>query len=189
MWIDLTVSVSRERSEMAMTNEKMTAFGHLGTHFDVMNLVFPLENAKRPGLIFNRAEVAGTGQDLELEAEELSLVEKGDFVIFQTGGVETLAYGSQAYFEHHPQLSVALIEALIARGVSMIGIDAAGIRRGPEHTPMDQHCADHGVFVVENLCNLEAVLKGQKHARCDVYTFPVKFEGLSGLPCRVMAMV
>lgn len=188
MWIDLTVSVSRERSEMAMANEKMTAFGHLGTHFDVMNLVFPLENAKRPGLIFNRIEEAG-GQDLELEADALSLVEKDDFVIFRTGAIETTAYGSQSYFGHHPQLSTALIEDLIARGVSMIGIDAAGIRRGPEHTPMDQYCADHGVFVVENLCNLNAVLKGQKHVRCDIYTFPIKFEGLSGLPCRVMAMV
>lgn len=189
MWIDLTVSVSKERSETAMANEKMTAFGHLGTHFDVMNLVFPLENAKRSGLIFNKVEEAKTGQDLELEAEALSLVEKGDFVIVRTGAVEALNYGSQAYFGQHPQLSVPLIEALIARGAAMIGIDAAGIRRGAEHTPMDQHCADRGVFVVENLCNLEAVLKGQKHVRCDIYTFPIKFEGLSGLPCRVMAKV
>ncbi|MDK9711011.1 cyclase family protein [Acidaminobacter sp.] len=189
MWIDLTVSISRERSETAMANEKMTAFGHLGTHFDVMNLVFPLENAKRSGLIFNRVEEAKGGQDLDLEADELSLIEEGDFVIFRTGAIEIMAYGSQAYFGHHPQLSVPLIEALIARGVAMIGIDAAGIRRGSEHTPMDQHCADSSVFVVENLCNLDAVLKGQKHVRCDIYTFPIKFEGLSGLPCRVMAMV
>lgn len=189
MWIDLTVSVSRERSETAMANEKMTAFGHLGTHFDVMNLVFPLENAKRSGLIFNRVKEAMGGQDLELEEDKLSLVEEGDFVIFRTGAIETMAYGSQAYFGHHPQLSVALIEALISRGAAMIGIDAAGIRRGPEHTPMDQYCADHGVFVVENLCSLNAVLKGQKHMRCDIYTFPIKFEGLSGLPCRVMALV
>lgn len=189
MWIDLTVSVSRERSETAMANEKMTAFGHLGTHFDVMNLVFPLENAKRSGLFFNKAEEALSGQDIELEADELSLVERGDFVIFRTGAVETMAYGSQSYFGHHPQLSVPLIDVLIDRGVAMIGIDAAGIRRGPEHTPMDQYCADHGVFVVENLCNLDAVLKSKRLVRCDVYTFPVKFEGLSGLPCRVMAMV
>jgi len=189
MWIDLTVSVSESVSTKAMANEKMTAFGHLGTHFDVMNLVFPLENAKRSGLIFNVAEEAQSGQDLELDEAALSLVESGDFVIFRTGTIENTLYGSQDYFGHHPQLSLSLIEALISRRVAMIGIDAAGIRRGAEHTPMDQHCADRGVFVVENLCNLDAVLKGQLHARCEIFTFPIKFEGLSGLPCRVMAQI
>lgn len=188
MWTDLTVSVSKEVSEKAMSIEKMTAFGHLGTHFDVMNLVFPLEFVKRSGLMFDVTEYVQRGQDIELSGEALSLVEAGDFVIFKTGAIETMAYGSQAYFGEHPQLTVALIEALIAKGTAMIGIDAAGIRRGSEHTPMDQHCADRGVFVVENLCNLSAVLKAKNHVRCDVYTFPIKFEGLSGLPCRVMAM-
>jgi kynurenine formamidase len=54
---------------------------------------------------------------------------------------------------------------------------------------MDQHCADHGVFVVENLCQLGALLQGQKYGRFEIFTFPVKFEGMSGLPCRVMALV
>ena len=42
--------------------------------------------------------------------------------------------------------------------ISMIGVDFAGIRRGKEHTPKDQYCADRGVFVVENLCGLSRLL-------------------------------
>ncbi|SCZ78291.1 cyclase family protein [Acidaminobacter hydrogenoformans] len=189
MWIDLTVAVTPELSEKARANEKMTAFGHLGTHFDVMNLTFPLENARRSGLVLDVTEVAFTGQEVSLSAEALNLVQEGDFVIFRTGRIENVAYGSEAYFGIHPQLEHSLIDALIEKKVAMIGIDAAGIRRGSEHTPMDQYCADRGVFVVENLCNLGALLQGQKHARFEIFTFPIKFEGMSGLPCRVMALV
>lgn len=189
MWIDLTVTVTPELSEKARANEKMTAFGHLGTHFDVMNLTFPLENARRSGLVLNVTEAALAGPDIALSPETLDLVQEGDFVIFRTGRIEDVAYGSEAYFGTHPQLEHSLIDALIKKKVAMIGIDAAGIRRGCAHTPMDQYCADRGVFVVENLCNLEALLQDQKHGRFEIFTFPIKFEGMSGLPCRVMAWV
>ena len=189
LWIDLTMRVSAEMTANAMANEKLASFGHLGTHFDVMNLEFPLDFARRSALIVAVEDAAKSGMDIELDSKRLALVQKGDFVIFRTGVSQRVPYGTPGYFTEHPQLSVSLIEALIRRKVAMIGIDAAGIRRGAAHTPMDQYCAERGIFVVENLANLEAVLKEQSCARCDVYTFPVKFEGLSGLPCRVMAEV
>lgn len=130
MLIDLSILVTRFRSKEALDNEKIAAFGHMETHFDVMDKEFPLEYLRRDGIVF---------------------------------------------------------EALLDRGVSIIGIDFAGMRRGPEHTPKDQYCADRGVFVVENLCNLDAVLRGRPSASCVMHTYPIKFAGLSGLPCRVAA--
>jgi kynurenine formamidase len=50
---------------------------------------------------------------------------------------------------------------------------------------MDQHCADHDVFIVENLCHLGDVLQGRPFARCHVHTYPMNFTGMTGLPCRV----
>lgn len=188
MWIDLTVTVTSDLAEKARANEKMTAFGHLGTHFDVMNLTFPLDNAKRRGLVFDVKPAAMAGQDITLDSLMLDLVCEGDFVIFYTGMIEEIPYGSDAYFRNHPQLAISLIDTLIEKKVAMIGIDAAGIRRGSAHTPMDQYCAERGVFVVENLCQLGALLQGQKYGRYDIFTFPIKFEGMSGLPCRVMAL-
>ena len=58
-----------------------------------------------------------------------------------------------------------------------------------EHTPTDQICADRGTFIVENVCNLAAVLDGQKSAHFTAGTYPVNFVGMTGLPCRVVARV
>ncbi|MCE1198292.1 MAG: hypothetical protein LWW85_04930, partial [Marinilabiliales bacterium] len=70
--------------------------------------------------------------------------------------------------------------------VSIIGLDFAGVRRGKEHGRADQLCADQGVFIVENLCNLEFILKGAPHAFFTAHTYPIALEGASGLPCRVV---
>ena len=69
--------------------------------------------------------------------------------------------------------------------VSIIGVDFAGVRRGAEHTPKDQYCVDRGVFIIENLCNLDKILRGKNQEIFTVNTYPVNFEGMSGLPCRV----
>ena len=41
MLVDLSVKVSKTASGNALDNEKMASFGHLGTHFDVMNKEIP----------------------------------------------------------------------------------------------------------------------------------------------------
>ena len=107
------------------------------------------------------------------------------FVAFCSGFIEKETYGTKKYFKEHPQLSHELIEALIDKKISIIGIDFAGIRRGKEHTPADQLCADNDVFVVENLCNLKKIIVVNEYfvAR----TYPISFTGMSGLPCRVVA--
>lgn len=47
-------------------------------------------------------------------------------------------------------------------------------------TPKDQYCADRGVFIVENLCNLESVVKHGGHfTAC---TYPMHFAEMAGLP-------
>lgn len=57
------------------------------------------------------------------------------------------------------------------------------MRNGSEHTAADQFCADRGVFVVENMVNLKAIIGKE----ATIYTFPLNFAGLTGLPCRVLA--
>ena len=93
------------------------------------------------------------------------------------------------YFKNHPQLSYELIEELLKKQISIIGIDFSGIRNGNEHIPADQKCADNGAFVIENLCNLHKVLNDKKSAGFIANTYPVNFQGMSGLPCRVVAKI
>jgi len=80
-----------------------------------------------------------------------------------------------------------LLDLTLRVDASITGIDAAGLRRGDEHTPVDQRCVDRGVFVVENIANLESLNNSADANRFTVYTAPVNFRGMTGLPCRVIA--
>ena len=159
--------------------------GHLGTHFDVMDKEFPLEYTRRKAVIFDVSNIRG--RDIALADIDLEKVERDMFVAFHTGFMGEVEYGTQQYFKEHPQLGKELIEALLNKCVSIIGVDCAGIRRGAEHVPTDQRCAQHGVFVVENLCDLNTLLS--VNTPITIRTYPMRVLGITGLPCRVVAEV
>ncbi|MBQ8401217.1 MAG: cyclase family protein, partial [Clostridia bacterium] len=157
MLIDITLKVTPAMMTDAQKNENKALVGHLGTHFDVMDQEFPLEYTRREGIVFDVSDVQN--RDIGIADIALERAGQGMFAAFYTGFIEKVGYGGRTYFGEHPQLSNALIEALVEKGVSLIGLDFAGIRRGKEHIPKDQYCAENGVFVIENLCNLKAVLE------------------------------
>ena len=53
MFIDLTTKVTPKMTKDAQTNLDKALFGHLGTHFDVMNKEFPLEFIEREGIVLD----------------------------------------------------------------------------------------------------------------------------------------
>ncbi len=175
MKIDITLKVT----------PKSATVDHLGTHFDIMDKEFPLEYTQRKGIVFDARGVKD--RDIDTIDIDLDKVEKGMFVAFYTGFVDEVGYGTDKYFKEHPQLSNELLQKLLEKQVSIIGVDFAGVRRGAEHTPMDQYCADRGVFIVENLCSLEKVL--ERGGAFTANTYPMNFAGLTGVPCRVIADV
>ena len=185
MLIDITLKITPKMSKDAQNNPNPALVGHLGTHFDVMEQEFPLEYTEREGIVFDVSDV--TDRDIDMTDIALDRVEKGMFVAFYTGYIERVPYGEGGYFREHPQLSYELINALVDRGVSIIALDFAGVRRGKEHTPTDCACAARGTFIVENLCNLKAVLDAG--GRFVAHTYPMNYVGISGLPCRVIACV
>ncbi len=126
-------------------------------------------------------------RDIDVSDIDLDKVSSDMFVAFYTGFVEKEGYGTKKYFTEHPQLSRRLIEALLHKKISIIGVDFAGVRRGKEHTPMDQHCADHGVFIIENLCNLKSLLENGDTFIAN--TYPMNYADMTGLPCRVVAKI
>lgn len=182
MLVDLTLRITPKMVTDAQGNEKKALVGHLGTHFDVMDKEFPLEYTRREAIVFDVSAVKN--RDIDTADIEISKVGKDMFVAFYTGFIEKTGYGGKAYFTDHPQLSDDLIDALLAKGISIIGVDFAGVRRGKEHTLKDQYCADHGVFIIENLCNLQSVI-----GECIINTYPMNYAEMTGLPCRVIANV
>ena len=181
--LDLTLRVTSAMTRDAQGNESKALTGHLGTHFDVMNKEFPLDYTECEGVVFDVSGV--TNRDIDMMDVDLSRVPPHAFAAFYTGFIEREGYGTKTYFEQHPQLSDRLINALCERKIAIIGVDFAGIRRNPEHTPKDQYCADCGVFVVENLCGLAPLAAHQ--GTCTIGTYPMNFAGMTGLPCRVIA--
>ncbi|MBQ7319345.1 MAG: cyclase family protein [Clostridia bacterium] len=180
MLIDITLQATLEMTKCTSDNKSL--IGHVGTHFDVMDKEFPLEYTERRGIVF---DVSGIRErDIDTLDIDMDRITEGMFVAFYTGYIEQVRYGARGYFSEHPQLSQALITALLDKGVAIIGVDCAGIRRGSEHVPVDRRCADRGAFVVENLCNLKAVL--QVGGEITVCTYPMSVAGVTGLPCRVV---
>lgn len=179
MLFDITLRITPKMVKNAENNEKKALVGHLGTHFDVMDKEFPLEYTRREGFCF---DVRGL-EEVNVCDVDLHKIEENMFVAFYSGFIETVGYGEQTYFKEHPQLSHALIDALLSKGVSIIGVDFAGVRRGKEHTPTDQKCADQNVFIIENLCNLGTVCEQTFIA----HTYPMHYAEMTGLPCRVVA--
>ena len=183
MLIDLTMPITSEMLESQKLLKKELE-GHLGTHFDVMNEPFPLAYTRRRGVLF---DVRKEGEEIDVSDVDLSLVSRDAFVLFYTGYSEKEPYGTRTYYSEHPQLTHALIGDLVARGVSIIGVDCAGVRHGKEHTPTDRYCAERGVFIVENLCGVNALLRAG--GEFTVHTYPMYYTSLTGLPCRVIAEV
>ena len=186
MYIDLTTKITPDMIKDAQGNEKKSLAGHMGTHFDVMDKEFPLDYLSRRAVLFDVRSVAG--RDIGLSDIDLEQIEPDLFVVFYSGFIDTEGYGSKEYFQNHPQLSDELTDELVRRQISIIGVDFAGVRRGREHTPKDQYLADHGIFVVENLCGLGNLLS-EAHNDFRINTYPVNYAGMTGLPCRVVAEV
>ena len=185
MLIDITLKITQKTLIDALESKNKSLVGHAGTHFDVMDKEFPLTYIERNGIVFDVRHVSG--RDIDISDIGLNLVEKDMFVAFCTGFIEQVGYGERGYFTEHPQLTYDLINALLDKGVSIIGLDFAGVRRTPEHIPTDQHCADRDVFIIENLWNLPEVLRmGGRFTAC---TYPMNCSGMTGLPCRVIAKV
>lgn len=162
--------------------------GHIGTHFDVMDKEFPLENIITKGKIFDVSNIKS--HEIKVEDLDLSEVHQNDFVIFHSGILKKYGYGTNEYFSPHMELSDELIDYLLLdRKVSFIGVDMVGIKGSKDHARIDQHCANNGVFVIENLDNLDLLLKEAGDKSFTMYTFPLNFHGLTGLPCRVVAEI
>lgn len=127
---------------------------HVGTHIDTY-----CNTLDSKGDIILRGVIVDVRGVIEIGSESLQgkdVPEEG-FVIFRTGYMERYGYGSDGYFQKEgaPYLKDELIDDLIKRGVRFIGIDLHGVQHGANHKRIDVYCEERGVYIVENLINLE----------------------------------
>ncbi|MCY6355064.1 cyclase family protein [Clostridium sp. ZS2-4] len=190
MFIDLTLKLSKDHPAFqwaATQKNHLMARGHLATHIDVYEKTqVPLEYMESRGIIF---DVSGIEDRKILKDDiDINMIKPGDFVIFMTEIMKESPYGENKYVTEHPELSWDLIKELINKKIHFIGIDAAGIRRGKEHIEVDKMCERKGVFVIENMTNLNT-LKANIKEEFKIYTLWIDYEDYTGLPCRIVAKI
>lgn len=185
MYLDLTTMVSQDSPLVQWAksqDDPHIAMGHVGTHLDTYEKSnIPLQYFKSTGVIYDVRNIAEVSPaDICIE----SIPEKG-FVIFRTGQIEKYPYGDKLYFDKHPQLSQDLIRLLCEKKIRFIGIDCAGIRQHSEHEEADRVCERNGIYVIENLCNLNQITE----ENFTVYTMWLDDEVMTGLKCRVIVEI
>lgn len=192
MKIDLSYKIKKEKldemlSAVKTTNEAAEKSGHVGTHLDVMNGEFSIDNIITKGKIFDISHIKT--EEVKLEDLDLGDIKENDFVFFYSGILNQYGYGSKEYFSTYIELSDELIDYLLNKGVSLIGVDMSGAKKPEDHLRIDLHCSERGVFIIENLVNLDLLLKETLENSFTVYTFPTNMSGFSGLSCRVIAEI
>lgn len=180
MLIDLSLEIDQSNIP---DDSPFRAMGHVGTHFDVMDKAFPLDSFRTRGQVVDISHI----RDREVEISDLPEdIAEGGIIILHTGYMDEIGYDGKGYNQRSAELSDAAMAHITDRKVKLIGVDAAGIQKPKKHVAADQFCADRNIFVIENLRNVRDLL-GHPAGGLTIYTSPMSYIGLSGLPCRVLA--
>lgn len=186
-YIDLTLQVKKTNKIYKWADvqlKKHIVMGHVGTHIDVYdNVKIPLEYMQTRGVLFDVSHI--TNREIRIDDIDIDYIKPGDFVLLRTGSIERYPYGSGQYFSNSSTVSWELIEALIEEQVSFIGIDAPDLRKSKEHVEADKLCQKEGIFVVENLINLDQIKPNEV---CKVLTMWHEDPEATGIKCRVVAV-
>lgn len=152
--IDLSMKLENDHKVWNWLKSKennLISAGHIGTHIDVYKKTkIPKKYMRTEGILIDCTKY---DLDTEIDLEILKEIDikKGDFVVFKTNIQKNNPYGSEIYINNHNQLSWKLIDFMISKEVSFVGIDCAGIRRGKEHFKADIKGEENKTFIIENL--------------------------------------
>jgi len=179
MKLNLSLYDIPEKLRMWAEEQEEHQSRHVGTHIDVYHRssLQKLSNRCRGVII----DVIGR-EIVDLASIEGISIEEGDFVIFRTGYMERFGYGSNEYFnlEEAPHLTTEFIDTLIARGIALLGIDLHGIQHQKSHVHIDKYCEERGVYVVENITNLDKIA-----SLCELQLKWNQKEGATAIPVEI----
>jgi kynurenine formamidase len=185
---------------------------HGGTHLDapihfadggIATADIPLENLIAPALVIDVSEAAGADRDYLVSADDVldfearhGRISAGSILLARTGwsqfwpdamgylGDDTPGDATRLSFPGFGADAVRLLAE--ERGVAMLGIDTASIDRGKSQEFMAHRVGSaEGVSNLENLTNLDALPPTGSF----IMALPMKIEGGSGGPVRVVALV
>lgn len=166
-------------------NERRLTFNsHFGTHIDAPAHMLPRGRTLDqfpPEAFVGEALVLDVRGQREIRAD-LSQARSGDIVLLCTG---RSALQRDRYFELAPSLSRQTAEALVKKGVKMVGMDTFspdGIEGG---FPIHHLLLGEDILILENLTGLEPLVG----KRILLVAAPLKLSKADGAPCRVFALL
>jgi arylformamidase len=158
---------------------------HSGTHMDAPFHFVPdgttIDNLPLD-LFIGPALVRAVEAERYIKAEHVQAIELDGItrVLFKTRNSELLKRGS--YDPDFVAFSVEAAEALVAKGVKLVGLDYLSVAHaGDEQVPVHRAFLDRGVALLEGI-DLSAVSPGRYELIC----FPIKVRGADGAPCRAV---
>jgi len=166
--------------------KRLSVPSHVSTHVDApAHMVeagatldeVPIERLAGEAVTFDARE----GDEVSLDTDALGRTDDVEMVFFWTGHSERA--GEDGYYEEFPVVEEETAEALVERGVSVVGIDS--FTPDDEPYPVHDTLLGNDILIVENLTNLGAV-SGE---RFECYVMPLSVADSDGAPCRVLAMV
>ena len=157
---------------------------HAGTHIDApFHFVpdgatidaLPLERFMGPALVY-KVDTAHVITAAHVNAIPLHDETR---VLFKTRNSRLL---QQSAFEpEFVAFSVEAAQALVARGVKLVGLDYLSVAHHDEQVPVHRAFLDHGMVLLEGV-DLSQVAPGRYELIC----FPLRLRGVDGAPCRAV---
>ncbi len=201
-YYDITLNLSAETvrwvgsSPFELIERRRTAWGdqnnssalsmsvHAGTHIDApFHFVpdgatidaLPLERFMGPALVYE-VDTAHVITAAHVNAIPLHGETR---VLFKTRNSRLL---QQSAFEpEFVAFSVEAAQALVARGVKLVGLDYLSVAHHDEQVPVHRAFLDHGMVLLEGV-DLSQVAPGRYELIC----FPLRLRGVDGAPCRAV---
>ncbi|HEX5013229.1 MAG TPA: cyclase family protein [Candidatus Limnocylindrales bacterium] len=113
----------------------------------------------------------------------------GRAVLIHTGW--SRHFGTPAYATGHPHLAPSSVDALVAGGARLVGIDSLNVDPTSDGTrPAHTGLLAAGIPIVEHLTNLDALASALGDAgQATLYAVPPKIRGFGTMPVRAFAIV
>lgn len=167
-------------------NDYYISFGtHVGTHVDAPVHMLAggktLDQYDVEKFIGRGVVIDARGKNvIDVDVLDGAEIKARDIVLFYTGTDKK--YTGPEYFENYPTLTEDLAGELVARQVSMVGVDTCS----PDVAPFDVHkfLLRNDILILENLTSLEKLVSKD----CKIYALPLKL-ALDGAQVRVVAEV
>lgn len=188
------VSVAAGFEDAGFFNTRLSLGSHNGTHIDAEGHMvpggrmlddYPLDRFHGRGVLLDvRADSPAPDPDAAEATEATEATEIGpDCIVLLRTGLSDARHKAD-YYARVPDLTTALVDHLVERGVKMVGIDAGSI----DNEPFAIHKAllSHDILIAENLVGL-AALASRAAAGFDVWALPLNLE-VEASPARVVAV-